>query len=634
MIDNFADLISFDVDHHMASLLFDISSISHRVSIYVEESQSCRPPFGGELPWTVIMLCSAFSRKHVFVDGRKPKMPMYGRALARLKCNLRKHYAAAAGGIIRAEDDAFVQDLISNASHVILKSISSCRGTGLRVSNTPAFVKHGLDWLKRSDYTVVPNDKEGQYTLVRNRDLDMMLARQIQLPHYEEVNPDFIPQAALNDLVLLARKLDPADCHTILRFIRVPLLKVGAPLQYTIKTHKNPGEVKLRLLHGASRHPYTGVGIILNRIIQPILDELPHLCRSSTAMRERLESKQYPSDSVFCKMDIDNFYMEAQHRTLVDCAFRGVSLPPAKLEILKSLLTHVLHFQYVFNPRSNRWYQVKLGSGMGLNFSGCVSNKCFYELAERPWMLSNNVQSAFGVHNYCRYHDDSITVASHPESFVSSTTCEVWSHHPHWHGRQHFWNSWSTLERFIFGAVYRTRHEYRLKIEEVSSIMRVLDMYCMLNRGRVLISPYVKCVDRPYLSCRSAHHYNIHVSWPKANLSRIRQLCCNQETFARAKAGLLARYASSDVHHLGRIAADLPYAQIVPRLSFMQSAPAPAVATPDQMWIVLRYHPVIEHRALRSSLAATINKWGKQLNIIVAYRNAGPNLMNVLQFRR
>jgi len=66
----------------------------------------------------------------------------------------------------------------------------------------------------------------------------------------------------------------------------------------------------------------------------------------------------------------------------------------------------------------------------------------------------------------------------------------------------------------------------------------------------------------------------------------------------------------------------------------MQSDPAPAVATPDQMWIVLRYHPVIEHRALRSSIAATINKWGKQLNIIVAYRNAGPNLMNVLQFRR
>eukprot|EP00973_Karenia_brevis_P006658 904654-Karenia_brevis.AAC.1 len=29
-----------------------------------------------------------------------------------------------------------------------------------------------------------------------------------------------------------------------------------SPIQATVKTHKQPGEVKLRVLHNASRHPY------------------------------------------------------------------------------------------------------------------------------------------------------------------------------------------------------------------------------------------------------------------------------------------------------------------------------------------------------------------------------------------
>jgi len=198
----------------------------------------------------------------------------------------------------------------------------------------------------------------------------------------------------------------------------------------------------------------------------------------------------------------------------------------------------------------------------------------------------------------------------------------------YWHGRSRKWNSWTNLDKFLYGAVYRVRNEYRLKIEGIDRYMRILDMHTLMMPSHVHIAPYLKDVDRPYLAHTSAHHWSVHSSWPKANVLRVRQLCCQRSTFVAARTRLLERYHLANVLPMAIGSSILPYLSDGPKLSGLgHTGSTEPIEKPTALWGLLRYHPALQHRQLAADIRAVVQLWQRNLTIGFAYTNAGPNVM-------
>ena len=129
----------------------------------------------------------------------------------------------------------------------------------------------------------------------------------------------------MNTLRWAARKFLESNGKTK---ILSPLLCSGehlpSKLMYTIKSHKPPRAVKLRLIHGGHNHPFRGASAVINNILQPYVDSQKHMCKSSQKMRKALEEAKLKEDTLFVKADIENFYMERTHPTLVRHAFTNL----------------------------------------------------------------------------------------------------------------------------------------------------------------------------------------------------------------------------------------------------------------------------------------------------------------------
>ena len=288
------------------------------------------------------------------------------------------------------------------------------------------------------------------------------------------------------------------------------------------------------------------------------------------------------------------------------------------------------------NPRSGRLYRVRLGSGMGLNYSGSVSDKVYYELCERRWCLSPTVRLSFRVKCYARYRDDSITILSTVGQDVNDDL-DSYNHSQFLINTRRNWAQVSNIEKWMWGIRKRCAREYVIKVEEVAfDEMRVLDFLVKRVHHRLVFSPYIKECDRPYIRWTSGQPWHVHRSWPLANLRRIQNLCDDSSVFRVARDKVVSRYNMSDI-----LPAALNESRIlsmrshVPTISIGGTTSSPHVKDESAVvWGTLHFHPVLERARIARAFAQVRERWrGHILPIAVrlAWRNSAKPLVNKLQ---
>ena len=386
-----------------------LGELSKKIFVYNSSSGNCFHPTLAEVPWPVQMLLAGYSCKYILVSKAKPYLRgVYedvNRYVAKVREEMEKEKQLDGVQI------AYVEDLRRKLNMRAREAVSATRGRRTWWSNSNYVLSEGMRWIQHRGWKVVKTDKEGNFCLIKEEDLARLVASKLQPPHYEEVD---IWEAIrpLNFAVLkrIAQRFPAEEKSKIESTLRHGLHNVPAKLIYTMKTHKNPAE--LRLIHSASKSPYNGAGALISSVIQPYLDKLGIISASSKQMQDRMKASQINvTDSLkFIKADVQNFYMEGSHETILALAFKGLELQPQRLEILTDLLRFVLDNQFVRNSLDGKVYKITRGSGMGMNVSGAVADKTYYELVERPWITSKRVQMTYGVQFYQRYRDDTIFV--------------------------------------------------------------------------------------------------------------------------------------------------------------------------------------------------------------------------------
>eukprot|EP00929_Paragymnodinium_shiwhaense_P042473 TRINITY_DN21974_c0_g2_i4.p1 TRINITY_DN21974_c0_g2~~TRINITY_DN21974_c0_g2_i4.p1 ORF type:complete len:330 (+),score=-4.10 TRINITY_DN21974_c0_g2_i4:237-1226(+) len=194
------------------------------------------------------------------------------------------------------------------------------------------------------------------------------------------------------------------------------------------------------------------------------------------------------------KIDIKDYFMSGVHRSLV----RPNAQATQRGEHYSDLLEHILIHQFVGIRSELDFFQVDVGSGMGLPFAGEVSDLAFSEMVESSWISKPEVQLAHNLVCYFRFKDDILLG-------IRGSNSE----------RVRFWRQLKRKADF-----------FKLQIESVAHAhsdrrwVSFLDVQVGFDKRweaceRIDMCPFRKATSvwRP-LASRSCHPMSVHLSWP------------------------------------------------------------------------------------------------------------------------
>ena len=643
MIDAYAKRLEVSRDAFTTVQALDLKRIASRVRIFCIEGRKTRAPEPNELPWTVLVLLSAYSRKFIPVKGTLPKLSDLSKQLRCVRGTIVKKLNEIAN--TRGAHERFADEVVSNVLGRAKRELSACKGRSCLWKNIADWYHHAMSWISRSSYAIVPTDKEGTFGLVKFEDFRKLLAEKLCSPMYEEIDMETEVRAeALTMLARLAKRFDKASSHTIVSSLRCHFTSVISRIGCTLKSHKQDGEVCLRILHLSSKHPFSGAGKVINSILNPFLKDYSHLCGSSQAMIENLKKgdvlngSEYNANDIIVKADVSDFYMAAPHKVIMAHAFTNLGLKNDVKEAYDDLLAHLLFFQFVRNPLDGRVYRVLTGSGMGLNYSGSLSDKVYLEKVERRWCLSASVRKSFQVRSYSRYRDDSITILG-TSGVEIGLDVTPYNSSSALFGARRRWAKLNNAEKWMWGIHRSSYKVWKVKVEELAlQRMRILDFFVNVNQNRITISPYIKLCDRPYIRSTSGQPQHVHRSWPVANALRVANLCDDDKEFQAASKLILARYRASDINSAALLkVTDLQKTSKPPEVNFAGHKIEAKKASPAvdlTVWGVLQHHPVWERCRFTNVIADTIARWQghiPRLALRFAYKNLGRPMINNVQ---
>ena len=290
--------------------------------------------------------------------------------------------------------------------------------------------------------------------------------------------------------------------------------------------------------------------------------------------------------------------MSGQHPDLISLVCG--ELDSQYREAMRLFMHFVLRHQYIIKDEADVEdgviWRVIIGSGMGLLCSPEVSNLAFYALAEKPWALVPAVASRFQMAYYGRFMDDIIVIiAGDPASRVQ----------------------WATE--------YKHRSSFfRITCDSVSIDTAVmLDLVLFKgphwhHSGLLDYKVHIKSTSiwTP-LSVRSAHHPNIHLSWPRSQLARLGRRCSSKRDAILAKQDFCDRMLETSGRHIDS--------------SFSSHAHS---SQPDTFSrIVLPFSTVLLQARIPSVLASVAAGWAipsPWSNMSVAWRLGGRHLVHKL----
>ena len=108
-------------------------------------------------------------------------------------------------------------------------------------------------------------------------------------------------------------------------------------------------------------------------------------------------------------IDIKDYFMSGIQSDLV--GFCGEHVLGNRKTAFKEALKFLLESQFVqISDEDLDAYMVIVGSGMGVECSGDASDIAFYELAEKPFVLRQDIRRQYHIELYARFRDNIIVI--------------------------------------------------------------------------------------------------------------------------------------------------------------------------------------------------------------------------------
>ena len=147
----------------------------------------------------------------------------------------------------------------------------------------------------------------------------------------------------------------------------------------------------VRLLHDSGGHALSGLASVVRHHIVGVTKSLKHIMASTRDVTKILDTIQVRPSSRLVRLDVENFFMDAEHADLVSLICSHASLAPLK-EALNFMLLH----QYV--EFDNQIFQVVKGSGMGSQASSDICDLAFHMQVESKMRIPVGFCSADTPH--------------------------------------------------------------------------------------------------------------------------------------------------------------------------------------------------------------------------------------------
>jgi hypothetical protein len=524
------------------------------------------PP--GELCWPIEFLVSCFHKKHIFPCSRSPPLSELGSALRSWKNRTLWKYVFKAGLVEdtsspwawlkspkphvvecnvpvppRVKDFVDVTaDLVFNAAVKSRRRVMKLRNHNLK---TPELVRYSLQELRRCKWTPVLTDKDGGFALIEKEQLWALKLAAMNGPGYkvvywhskleEEAYDQYFYAARALATKLEDRALLPALVHDRFHLKAGVIAKLGC----TLKTHKPPGKVKIRPLHCGYQHCMKPGMRYIASILRRALKLQDHVLRDSQHLLGQLRCLTFPANVVVVKFDIKDFFMSGKHEQLL-AACRKYA--PAGFEqefagLLEAILTNqyvTMHVEVVPNepPVYHEVRKVIVGSGMGLQCSGEVSDVCFLDMVEIPLGLNCAAsRRSKGILYYGRFKDDGILFLDMP-----------------------------MLDRVeLCQEMARLSSFFALEFELAGVHPVMLDVQlCRVplpgNLCKFDSKVYVKSTNQwQPLSDSSMHPTHVHKNWPLAMVSRFRRLSSDHRDSEEAAACFINRLRLRCPNHVSLV---------------------------------------------------------------------------------
>ena len=223
------------------------------------------------------------------------------------------------------------------------------------------------------------------------------------------------------------------------------------------------------------------------------------------------------------------------------------------------------------------------------------------------------MQVEYGIEFYGRYRDDIMFIAR-PEHVVP----------------------------FFQKMKHLAREVYPLTVDCVSShSLDFLDItffkgHTFGEHGRLSYRPFFKPTDqRVPLHHTSAHHMNIHMSWPMGDLLRYARHSCNNFVFEQATRFLFEKWCKNYMYvsTVSRFSSNLSIHNYIA----MHDKKENRAMT---FWLVLPFLKGFNYKPIRDPVSCLVRNWnqalepvfGAPVQIKLSFKNAGRNVENILKF--
>ena len=395
-------------------------------------------------------------------------------------------------------------------------------------SNLSPVSRLGLKLLREGPLGAISTDKDGGFAIADKQSLRQAVGSYLKKPQYEEI---FMHEGVFQDMVhdycALAKAIGEAVHDEELTKALTSSLQLGSTdftcsILSTVKTHKGPGQVSLRIIHAAPRHFMNPGMRWVATHLKEFIKQQPHILRDSDHLLAQIRQVRVPKTAKLVKFDIKDFFMSGKHQQLADLA--SSCFPPDVQFEARCLIDCILGNQIVHVPGDERYWAVKVGTGMGLRCSGELSDTCFFKLCEEKFAADKAVQQQYGVLFYCRFKDDGFFIIDGPQDARIAICQEL--------------KRRSGCFQVVFDSV--SSHDaimLDLRLFKGSGWARsgTLDYELHLKESRQW-SPLLHS---------SAHPMSVHMSWPTAQMQRIANRFSDKQAGRIAVLAFQQRYLCS-----------------------------------------------------------------------------------------
>ena len=258
--------------------------------------------------------------------------------------------------------------------------------------------------------------------------------------------------------------------------------------------------------------------------------------------------------------------------------------PSGLRELAERAILFVLDVQYVdYDASDHSCCKTIIGTGMGINCSGDLSNLMYLLKNETGFILNPHVRERFQIKYYGRYMDDMLGIIGRSPN------------------RTNFEREWIAAGDRERSPFLHDKFEFSLHG------MDFLDIRVFKNRNRLAYCPFFKPTSLGVpLHSGSSHPSYLHRSWPHAFNARLASNSSSYALYARARRIFTDRLRQYDIDPLIVDSVCKSNAFEAHRNRAGRRRPESALQEFDQVvrptWLVLPSHPVWVHGGLSRKL--------------------------------